>query len=58
MRQAGQKNDKDPTVYIRITTPDGDANAHITLKDCKVKEVRNLIQAAVKKEELKDAIAS
>ena len=51
MRLAGKKEgDRTPTVYVRITTPDGRANAHITVKDCTVAVVRDLIQTALNAE--------
>ena len=51
MRLAGKKEgDRTPTVYVRITTPDGRANAHITVKDCTVAVVRDIIQTALNAE--------
>jgi len=48
MRLAGKKEgDRTPTVYVRITTPDGRANAHITVKATTVAVVRDIIQAAL-----------
>ena len=48
MRLAGKKEgEPTPTVYIRITTPNGRANAHITVKDCTVAVVCDLIQGAL-----------